>query len=60
MEIEKNIKLIITALLFREALILFNTRNDELEIEIKNEILTKWAERSLMGGNLALTAKVNS
>ena len=43
---------------FREALILFNSRSGELENEIKNEILAKWSERSLMGGNLALTAKV--
>ena len=43
---------------FREALILFNSRPGELENEIKNEILAKWSERSLMGGNLALTAKV--
>ena len=39
-------------------MILFNSRPGELGNEIKNEILAKWSERSLMGGNLALTAKV--
>lgn len=55
--LSEAIQTLIEGRLFREALILFNSRPGELDNEIKNEILAKWSERSLMGGNLALTAK---
>ena len=55
-EVKKAVKVQLDGRLYRDALIL--AKLNQLEPEIIDEILSKWAERAAMGGNLAQAAKV--